>query len=552
MTTKTNAIPNEGRRSMYGGIGARLSQTTTAMGAPMTDKSALSSKEIDLKCRIVLAEITRCKQLAHQYIESSVLHNVPQTFVPAELCIELEGELDRLLTEQILREERQQAIIATTDPSAAPGDANEKNEHQLDNEKFTSNADDPELCLACDGHCKWTPFCNANALSTRRKALYSELKSAEKSIAKTIQSVVARSTMNGGETNFIRTQLIKELSAEIVKIDSKLKLAQIDDELHRTYASKEAKVSIRSIHGYDTTVTRQDAIWALDREHNRHVAKMMASETIDNILEFMLDGWFFGERDTKAKKQLEELPSFDQRGTFIEKASGVQVESNADALREANANANNEEDLKTVETTMKYRLFCLTFMYFRMLHVLRKEKSNWDGSNDLVSMKDGPPLSEERKKIIQEEKNAKFRQRRIDLAMNKARVGEERKRKRLEKERLEKIKIKEWETRKKMAQQQLATTVQRVYRGHLGRKIAKVRAAKQEREDYAEALANDCATDIARVWRGYCGRIDAGFLRAEMAKFLFQIREEEARDEEMEYLATHNRFQRAKKERRNS
>ena len=45
------------------------------------------------------------------------------------------------------------------------------------------------------------------------------------------------------------------------------------------------------------------------------------------------------------------------------------------------------------------------------------------------------------------------------------------------------------------------------------------------------------ATDIARVWRGYCGRIDAGYLRAEMAKFLFAIREEEARDEEEELLA---------------
>ena len=47
-----------------------------------------------------------------------------------------------------------------------------------------------------------------------------------------------------------------------------------------------------------------------------------------------------------------------------------------------------------------------------------------------------------------------------------------------------------------------------------------------------EMLKNDCATDIARVWRGYCGRIDAGYLRAEMAKFLFAIRQEEAKDEE--------------------
>jgi len=105
-------------------------------------------------------------------------------------------------------------------------------------------------------------------------------------------------------------------------------------------------------------------------------------------------------------------------------------------------------------------------------------------------------------------------------------------------------KIRKWDNKKKQAQQRLAMTVQRVFRGHLGRNIARMRAIETERADYAEALTNACATDIARVWRGYCGRLDAGYLRAEMAKFLFAIREEEARDEEGEYLATTNRLQR--------
>lgn len=74
--------------------------------------------------------------------------------------------------------------------------------------------------------------------------------------------------------------------------------------------------------------------------------------------------------------------------------------------------------------------------------------------------------------------------------------------------------------------------------------MANARALHKERIKYTEALRNDCATDIARVWRGYCGRIDAGYLRAEMAQFLFAIRQEEARDEEEEYLATTNALQR--------
>ena len=71
-----------------------------------------------------------------------------------------------------------------------------------------------------------------------------------------------------------------------------------------------------------------------------------------------------------------------------------------------------------------------------------------------------------------------------------------------------------------------------------------VLAEQQQRIAYEERIRNDSVTTIARVWRGYCGRIDAGYLRAEMAKFLFDIRQEEARDEEEEYYATTNRLQR--------
>ncbi|KAL7541809.1 hypothetical protein ACHAXR_011237 [Thalassiosira sp. AJA248-18] len=544
---KEKAIPIVGRRTIYGGIGARLA--LTAQGAPNPPTSVLTSDEIDTKCRLVLSEISRCESCEEQYIESSVLHSVPQTFVPSELCVELGLELDRLLTEQILREERLLATVSTS-----PIDPRHLEPKLLGDTIASSDTNDSDLCVACNNHCKWAPFCDANELARRRKALYRELKSAEKYAAKTIQSVVARSALNGGETKFIRTELITELSDEIQQIDSKLKLAHIDNELHRTHASKNESVSIQSIHGYDTTVKRQDALWALEHEHNKHVAQLAASETIDSILDWMVAGWYFGEQDIKEKRLLTEVPSFDQRGTFVDKATSVQWESNTNAIRDANANARDvmRDANASVETNMKYGLFCLTFMYFRMLHVLRKEKATWDGSNDLVSLRHGPPLSEERKKIIQEEKNEVFRTARIEYAMQKARAGEERKKMRLENERLEKAKIREWGNKKKQAEQRLATTVQRVFRGHLGRRIAMTRALQQERAVYDEALANACATDIARVWRGFCGRVDAGYLRAEMAKFLFAIREEEARDEEEEYLATTNRLQRyIKKKERN-
>lgn len=91
--------------------------------------------------------------------------------------------------------------------------------------------------------------------------------------------------------------------------------------------------------------------------------------------------------------------------------------------------------------------------------------------------------------------------------------------------------------KKKQAAHRLAVTLQRVFRGFLGKKLARMRSLQRDRKKSDELLKNARATDIARVWRGYCGRIDAGYLRAEMAKFLFAIREEEARDEEEEFLA---------------
>lgn len=104
------------------------------------------------------------------------------------------------------------------------------------------------------------------------------------------------------------------------------------------------------------------------------------------------------------------------------------------------------------------------------------------------------------------------------------------------------MRISQWDNKRKQTAQRLALCLQRVYRGHIGRKVAKVHYLQQDRARSANVLMNACATAIARVWRGYCGRQDAQYLRKEMAEFLFAIREEEAKDEEEEYLAMQRWF----------
>jgi hypothetical protein len=86
--------------------------------------------------------------------------------------------------------------------------------------------------------------------------------------------------------------------------------------------------------------------------------------------------------------------------------------------------------------------------------------------------------------------------------------------------------------KKIQSEHKFATVVQSVFRGFQGRKLAEIREREEDRIKSADSQRNACVTNIARVWRGYCGRIDAGYLRAEMAKFLFAIREEEVREEE--------------------
>ena len=133
--------------------------------------------------------------------------------------------------------------------------------------------------------------------------------------------------------------------------------------------------------------------------------------------------------------------------------------------------------------------------------------------------------------MIEEHKNAVARQEKVDYFMRKAKNGEEKIRQRKERERLEKKRISEWEAKKK-SMNRLASTVQRMYRGHLGRK--RVKKIKQDKQKEALALAylNLCATDLQRVYRGYCGRRDAEQLRMEMAEFLFSLRVQEASQEE--------------------
>ena len=405
------SIPTFGRRSMFGGF-AKASSTMTS-----AEKIEVP---LDQKCETILNEMERCKGWSHRHIESSILHGVPQIFVTKDLYDELEGELDRLLMEQLIQDEQK---IHSSSPLGELIIHENPDEHQ----------NDVNFCAACnESPCGWKPSCNTDELAKRKKELYREL-AAQMQRDKT-------GVLNKGGGNIVPSDSIEILSNEIKSIDASIALCSIDRELHQVYATANESVTVSSIHGFPTTVQRDNAIHALEFEHNRLVAKELATETIESVLDWMLQGWYFGEPDDDEQTitWADEVSSQEERTTLRSKAHIIQLSSDADKIRASNVKEDNDE-FKSIENRLRYGIFCLTFMYFRALHLVRREKETWRGAHDAVTMARRTPLSAERLKMIEEERNAAYRKARMDKAMEKARKGEERKRLRLERERLEEV-----------------------------------------------------------------------------------------------------------------
>ena len=81
------------------------------------------------------------------------------------------------------------------------------------------------------------------------------------------------------------------------------------------------------------------------------------------------------------------------------------------------------------ENTLRFGLFMMTMMYFRVMALLRREKSSWNGEDELGGKnkkggKGGPvaTVTRERLRMIEEERNTKARLARMDICMLKYHV----------------------------------------------------------------------------------------------------------------------------------
>lgn len=219
--------------------------------------------------------------------------------------------------------------------------------------------------------------------------------------------------------------------------------------------------------------------------------------------------------------------------------------------RIAKEGTDHKQRLDTTEQTLKFGLFMLTLMYFRAMTFLSREKKSWGDEGDIADLKNkGQEYTEERAKMNEEESKQIARQKKMDVIMARAREGEARKKAREDEERREAMQKLQAIVRRQRREKESINCLQRMYRGHLGRKAARRWAMKRAELTAINALMNAAAVCIQRVWRGYMARVRAIETRAEMAYFIALMRTQEADTDEKEYWETHP-LQRAKRNVRN-
>ncbi len=313
-------INNGSHRSRFGGI---IDSRYTNNAATIHDE------DIDARCKLLLAEIDRiCTATTissgrpnNLQVESSLLHKVEQSYDADDYLRSLNTEIDQLVISQ----------ATTTNNTASRHRSSNNNNCAADK-------------IENEG-CPWTPYCDEDALAIRRKALFREIQNANDD----------RQT---------------EISKEIQTITQQIKVARVDKELHDAYlANDEEEITVTSIHGFPVALSRNDAIAALERERDKHLGALMTVDVIEDILQWMLDGWYFGQSSSQESSTttLQIKPSSVQRGSLLAKANTVQTHSNAVAAA-LNSSSQREEQkakLETMQTTTKYGLFCLTFSVSR-------------------------------------------------------------------------------------------------------------------------------------------------------------------------------------------
>lgn len=151
-------------------------------------------------------------------------------------------------------------------------------------------------CVFNAKHSNYDSFQDTKA---RLESIADELHSARISKEAILESHQPQSVKRNETKMFQRGELIEELGAERKHLRYMMKLHFIDVEFHDANRTSKQHMECVALHGYRTFLWTSDARVALEREHSRLVARMVATEVAGDILEWMLEGWHFGERQSQ-------------------------------------------------------------------------------------------------------------------------------------------------------------------------------------------------------------------------------------------------------------
>lgn len=573
--------------------------------------------DLDARCRSLQAEMDTAINNSNEHMESAVLHGgVRQRYPTSVLRLELERELDCLLREQVYERERATRFLLEQDgDSDLESDSSDeegenhaglkkpdnvsKGVYQARKAALTEGSKDeatkqlerdlaalgPRACFACRQRtCEWKSSIEYDKITARRQAISDELVYVRMHPdIKVLESYVPLSSSRGGNPHFRREDLLHELTWEDTQLAMRMQLNALDRELHDAFATTKEYMEVKALHSYPTMMWTNNARRALDREHNRYVAMVVASDIVDDALDWMLEGWHFGERESNfsvagyvpslrpdgfvragtdqvlaqaaAENRAAERIAAEREGAPPQEAAiSGSPRSKAAAIeagcqfrlgteKVVKAGSEREQHLDFTERTLKFGLFSITLMFFRAMSLVQREKESWSGMHDAIGGEESAdriPPTDERRKLRREQQKQDERQKKLGKALARAKVGEERTRRRIEKERAEAARKLHEKVRREKRELQACGQLQAFYRGHLGRKAARRWAIKRAELEAMNALMTASAITIERVFRGYMGRIAASVARMEMAEFISMIRMEEAAADEDEYWKSHS------------
>mmetsp|Transcript_24769 Transcript_24769/g.40112 ORF Transcript_24769/g.40112 Transcript_24769/m.40112 type:complete len:587 (-) Transcript_24769:265-2025(-) len=542
--------------------------------------------DVDSRAREILKEIDQVKANSNAYLDSVVLNAARQRFPKAVLLAELEDDLDRLLAKQITSQERKlhyllEETLADSDEEeggdkAPKGQTDKQLEKRAQagiqkqlvaaqkayaalREKALAVQKDHELdfrvpgtCRACRSRpCLRKPAVDAEETRKRMEVLEEELQFVRVNPdVDVFDSVVPRGVKEGGSTRFFRRDLIHVLDQELREHRRALRLEAIDEELHRAYSGTKDYLWLKALNGYDQVLWTDDARTALERARNKLIAEKLAVEVADDILDWMLEGWHFGERPSNLQTagfvpsikpgspvaiKKPEL-SFDQRQEARKKRDLEQLKAKEDLVNfktkvlppdhpdsmwhptgEKVVKPGNQHDiaLKKVHVHLKFGLYCVAAMYFRAIHLLRNpdqarlEMNRAKNRRALIApIKEATRAKDEtgaRRRQLQEEKEEASKRRKFRGAVELAK-----------------------------AEARGTAALQRVVRGHIGRKAGLKFSLKVLEYRAFRALVYACVITVQRVFRGWKGRQRASRVRRGIADFILQMGQESDSDDDDE------------------